>query len=58
MSGRYIFWKNGDKSYVVRTQEWDEFPQWKVGDLRCPAYGMLDLYGIGLKCSTEEAREW
>ena len=55
---RPIFWKNRNKSYVARTQEWDEFPNGRWGDSRSPAYGELDLYGIGLKCSTEEAREW
>ena len=55
---RPIFWKNRNKSYVARTQEWDEFPNGRWGDSRSPAYGELDLYDIGLKCSTEEAREW
>src|SRR5437762_8883687 len=55
---RPIFWKNRNKSYVARTQEWDEFPNGRWGDARSPAYGELDLYGIGLKCSTEEAHEW
>jgi methylenetetrahydrofolate reductase (NADPH) len=55
---RPIFWKNRNKSYVARTQDWDEFPNGRWGDSRSPAYGELDLYGIGLSCTTEQAREW
>jgi methylenetetrahydrofolate reductase (NADPH) len=55
---RPIFWKNRNKSYVARTQEWDEFPNGRWGDARSPAYGDLDLYGIALKCTTEEAHQY
>jgi methylenetetrahydrofolate reductase (NADPH) len=55
---RPIFWKNRNKSYVVRTQDWDEFPNGRWGDSRSPAYGELDLYGIGLTCTNEQAQEW
>ncbi len=45
---RPIFWRNRNKSYVARTQEWDEFPNGRWGDSRSPAFGELDAYGIGL----------
>jgi methylenetetrahydrofolate reductase (NADPH) len=51
---RPIFWKNRNKSYVTRTQEWDEFPNGRWGDARSPAFGHLDAYGIGLKGSNEQ----
>jgi len=55
---RPIFWKHRNKSYVARTQDWDEFPNGRWGDARSPAYGELDIYGIGLSCSNEDARAW
>jgi methylenetetrahydrofolate reductase (NADPH) len=54
---RPIFWKNRNKSYVTRTQEWDEFPNGRWGDSRSPAFGELDAYGIGLKGSNEQNRK-
>ena len=51
---RPIFWKNRNKSYVVRTQDWDEFPNGRWGDSRSPAFGELDAYGIGLKGTNEQ----
>lgn len=51
---RPIFWKNRNKSYVVRTQDWDEFPNGRWGDSRSPAFGDLDGYGIALKGSNEQ----
>ena len=51
---RPIFWKNRNKSYVQRTQEWDEFPNGRWGDSRSPAYGELDAYGIGLRGTNEQ----
>ncbi|KAI9800868.1 MAG: hypothetical protein M1825_003651 [Sarcosagium campestre] len=50
---RPIFWRNRNKSYVMRTQDWDEFPNGRWGDSRSPAFGELDAYGIGLKGSNE-----
>jgi methylenetetrahydrofolate reductase (NADPH) len=38
---RPIFWSNNPKSYVARTQEWDEFPNGRWGDASSPAYGEL-----------------
>ncbi|KAI9761069.1 MAG: orotate phosphoribosyltransferase [Chaenotheca gracillima] len=51
---RPIFWRNRNKSYVMRTQDWDEFPNGRWGDSRSPAFGELDAYGIGLKGSNEQ----
>ncbi|KAI9857060.1 MAG: hypothetical protein M1824_004985 [Vezdaea acicularis] len=51
---RPIFWRNRNKSYVVRTQDWDEFPNGRWGDSRSPAFGSLDAYGIGLKGTNEQ----
>lgn len=53
---RPIFWRNRNKSYVMRTQDWDEFPNGRWGDSRSPAFGELDAYGIGLKGSNEQNR--
>ncbi|KAF1812067.1 methylenetetrahydrofolate reduct [Eremomyces bilateralis CBS 781.70] len=50
---RPIFWRNRNRSYVVRTQDWDEFPNGRWGDSRSPAFGELDAYGIGLKGTNE-----
>ncbi|KAI9821290.1 MAG: hypothetical protein M1827_004026 [Pycnora praestabilis] len=51
---RPIFWRNRNSSYVVRTQDWDEFPNGRWGDSRSPAFGELDAYGIGLKGTNEQ----
>jgi len=54
---RPIFWRNRNKSYVMRTQDWDEFPNGRWGDSRSPAFGELDTYGIGLRGSNEQNRQ-
>ncbi|KAK1834371.1 methylenetetrahydrofolate reductase-domain-containing protein [Podospora conica] len=54
---RPIFWRNRNKSYVARTQEWDEFPNGRWGDSRSPAFGELDAYGIGLTGTNEQNRK-
>ncbi|KAI9483871.1 MAG: methylenetetrahydrofolate reductase-domain-containing protein [Benjaminiella poitrasii] len=46
---RPIFWKNRTKSYIQRTETWDEFPNGRWGDSRSPAFGELDGWGINLK---------
>ncbi len=51
---RPIFWANRRKSYVRRTEIWDEFPNGRWGDSRSPAYGELDGYGVSLKRKPEE----
>ena len=54
---RPIFWANRNKSYVRRTQEWDEFPNGRWGDSRSPAFGELDAYGVGLTGTNEQNRK-
>ena len=54
---RPIFWRNRNKSYVSRTQDWDEFPNGRWGDSRSPAFGELDAYGIGLPGTNEQNRK-
>ncbi|KAK4552106.1 methylenetetrahydrofolate reductase (NAD(P)H) met13 [Recurvomyces mirabilis] len=54
---RPIFWRNRNRSYVARTQDWDEFPNGRWGDSRSPAFGSLDAYGIGLKGTNEANRK-
>ncbi|XP_070561500.1 methylenetetrahydrofolate reductase (NADPH)-like [Ptychodera flava] len=47
---RPIFWSIRPKSYVYRTQEWDEFPNGRWGDSTSPAFGELkDYYLFCLK---------
>ncbi|KAK5660381.1 hypothetical protein OQA88_12923 [Cercophora sp. LCS_1] len=54
---RPIFWRNRNKSYVLRTQDWDEFPNGRWGDSRSPAFGELDAYGVGLTGTNEQNRK-
>ncbi|KAI0132855.1 methylenetetrahydrofolate reductase [Xylariales sp. AK1849] len=54
---RPAFWRNRAKSYVSRTQEWDEFPNGRWGDSRSPAFGELDAYGVGLTGTNESNRK-
>ncbi|CAG8582909.1 10938_t:CDS:2, partial [Ambispora leptoticha] len=54
---RPIFWRNRTKSYIQRTEAWDEFPNGRWGDSRSPAFGELDGYGVSLKHTIEEALE-
>jgi len=46
---RPIFWANRTKSYISRTENWDEYPNGRFGDSRSPAYGELDGYGVWIK---------
>ncbi|KAJ3083134.1 hypothetical protein HK102_001235 [Quaeritorhiza haematococci] len=46
---RPIFWRNRTRSYILRTEAWDDYPNGRWGDSRSPAYGDLDGYGIALK---------
>ncbi|KAF8074968.1 methylenetetrahydrofolate reductase-domain-containing protein [Lyophyllum atratum] len=52
---RPIFWANRTKSYISRTENWDEYPNGRFGDARSPAYGELDGYGVGIKQTKEDA---
>jgi len=43
---RPIFWAIKPKSYISRTQQWDDFPNGRWGVSRSPAFGEPDhLYG-------------
>jgi len=41
---RPIFWRNRIKSYIERTDSWDEFPNGRWGDSRSPAYGEINIH--------------
>lgn len=41
---RPIFWSSRPKSYVHRTNTWDEFPNGRWGKLESPAFGELSNY--------------
>ncbi|KAJ1550557.1 hypothetical protein HK096_006254, partial [Nowakowskiella sp. JEL0078] len=56
-SVRPIFWKNSPRSYILRTEAWDDFPNGRWGDSRSPAYGDLDGYGVSLKQTKKESLE-
>ncbi|KAJ3213758.1 hypothetical protein HDU67_002509 [Dinochytrium kinnereticum] len=52
---RPIYWRNRTRSYILRTEGWDDFPNGRWGDSRSPAYGDLDSYGVSLKTTSEES---
>lgn len=52
---RPIFWANRTKSYLSRTENWDEYPNGRFGDSRSPAYGELDGYGVSIKHSVRSS---
>lgn len=52
---RPIFWANRTKSYISRTENWDEYPNGRFGDSRSPAYGELDGYGVWIKQTRDHA---
>ncbi|KAM7099758.1 methylenetetrahydrofolate reductase (NADPH) isoform 3-T3 [Molossus nigricans] len=45
-SVRPIFWASRPKSYIYRTQEWDEFPSGRWGSSSSPAFGELKDYHL------------
>jgi methylenetetrahydrofolate reductase (NADPH) len=53
---RPIFWQNRPRSYIERTERWDEFPNGRWGSSSSPAYGDLEdfhlvqLYPINKVC--------
>uniref|UniRef100_W5L444 Methylenetetrahydrofolate reductase (NADPH) n=1 Tax=Astyanax mexicanus TaxID=7994 RepID=W5L444_ASTMX len=54
---RPIFWASRPKSYIYRTQDWDDFPNGRWGNSSSPAFGELtDYYLFYLKSkSSKEA---
>ena len=55
---RPIFWANRTKSYIARTENWDEYPNGRFGDSRSPAFGELDGYGVWLKQTVSLLCSW
>ena len=53
---RPIFWANRAKSYVNRTDGWDEYPNGRWGDARSPAFGDLGTMEPNLPVTQDEAR--
>jgi len=41
---RPIFWANRPKSFIARTEDWDEFPNGRWGDAGSPAFDPLSTY--------------
>ncbi|XP_055966914.1 methylenetetrahydrofolate reductase (NADPH) [Sorex fumeus] len=57
---RPIFWASRPKSYIYRTQDWDEFPNGRWGHSSSPAFGELRdyyLFYLQSRCSREELRQ-
>ncbi|KAM9855431.1 methylenetetrahydrofolate reductase (NADPH) [Aulostomus maculatus] len=53
---RPIFWASRPKSYIYRTQDWDEFPNGRWGNSSSPAFGELnDYYLFYLKSKSSKA---
>lgn len=51
---RPIFWRSRPKSYIYRTQTWDEFPNGRWGNSSSPAFGELkDYYLFYLRSSAK-----
>lgn len=59
---RPIFWSSRPKSYVYRTQTWDEFPNGRWGNSASPAFGELKDYymfiGKSKTSKSELLRMW
>jgi len=41
---RPIFWSNRPISYLTRTENWDDFPNGRWGDISSPTFGELNQY--------------
>ena len=46
LTTRPIFWATRPKSYIHRTQEWDDFPNGRWGSSASPAFGELKVGGV------------
>eukprot|EP01130_Rhizamoeba_saxonica_P000815 TRINITY_DN10723_c0_g1_i1.p1 TRINITY_DN10723_c0_g1~~TRINITY_DN10723_c0_g1_i1.p1 ORF type:complete len:615 (-),score=162.45 TRINITY_DN10723_c0_g1_i1:33-1877(-) len=53
-SVRPIYWANRSKSYLSRTESWDDFPNGRWGDNRSPAFGELTDYHVFLHQKKEK----
>jgi len=54
---RPIYWSNRTKSYVARTEDWDDYPNGRWGDSSSPAYGDLTDYHIFLHTNRDKPEE-
>ena len=55
---RPIFWSTRPKSYIHRTQTWDEFPNGRWGKSSSPAFGELsDYYLFYLKSTVKPDKQ-
>jgi methylenetetrahydrofolate reductase (NADPH) len=58
---RPIYWANRPKSYLARTESWDDFPNGRWGDNRSPAFGELTeshFYSIAAGPLDERKAMW
>ena len=53
---RPINWANRPKSYVMRTEDWDEFPNGRWGDSTSPAFGELPSHFYGFSLGSDDDR--
>jgi len=54
---RPIYWSNRSKSYVARTEDWDDYPNGRWGDSSTPAFGDLTDYHIFLHQNRDKPEE-
>lgn len=54
---RPIFWASRPKSYIYRTQNWDEFPNGRWGSSESPAFGDLKDYYLFFIASKSPKKE-
>jgi len=54
---RPIFWAQRPRSYVERTQAWDDFPNGRFGNRESPAYGLFALPPKPTDKQVDELRE-
>ena len=54
---RPIFWAIKPKSYIARTQEWDEFPNGRWGVSRSAAFGECEQYYLIQKSMSVNVEE-
>jgi len=58
---RPINWANRPKSYIARTNQWDEYPNGRWGDSRSPAFGELSnshFFGTSVCTKRDRLMMW
>ncbi|RIB18051.1 methylenetetrahydrofolate reductase-domain-containing protein [Gigaspora rosea] len=53
-----IIWKEQSEDYLGRSDDWDNFPNGRWGNSKSPAFGELDVYGMSLRISKDQALEY